>query len=1401
MPGHRTIPHSIPEQPSSVRGQNAAVPKADRAAPLVPSFAQQRLWFLAQLAGASEAYHMPLALHLQGPLNSVVLSRSLDALVARHEVLRTRLVAVAGEAFQRIDPPGTGFALRFHDLSGLPDGASQLTALQREEATEPFDLARGPLVRGRLVALAPDRHVLLLTMHHIVSDGWSMGVLTKELGALYAAFQQDGPNPLAPLRVQYADYAAWQRQLLSDGALAAQSAYWREALAGAPALLELPTDRPRPAEQDYRGEHVRITLGAELTAALHAFSRRHRSTLFMTVLTGWALTLSRLSGQHDVVIGTPVANRRRTELEELIGFFVNTLALRIDLSGAPSVAELLKRVRGVALSALKHQDLPFEQVVELANPSRTLAHTPLFQVMFAWQNNEAGELTLPDIEVTGLDSPSAAAKFDLALSLGEEDGRIVGSLDYADALFDRETAERYGRYLTRVLEQMAEEPDREATSLSLLDERERRQVLVDWNDTARPVSKTGLVERFEAQVRLHPDQLALACADERLDYAAIDRRANRLAHALLARGVHTDQLVGLHTGRSAELVVGVLGILKAGAAYLPLDPGLPAERLTGMVADAAPALVLSDAATPAADWHALTAVEAEGRRDDAPGIAAAPADLAYVIYTSGSTGRPKGVAVTHGNVVNLFDHWLDRIGAAPGEAASMWSSIGFDASVHEILLPLTTGAALHLVPEELRGDPEALMDWLRTHRIAQAFLPPAFIKWIDEDPRARLDGVALRQLLTGVESLPEAALHRMTRLLPGLRVLYGYGPTETTLYSTAYFGPQPLARQCPIGKPIANTRVYLLDERLEPVPIGVPGELYIAGAGVARGYLGRPDLTAERFLADPFVPGERMYRTGDLARRLADGNAEYIGRRDHQVKLRGFRIELGEVEAALLDEPGVYEAAVFADRAPTGEQRLVAAVGRSGSEPVAGRSETETTGGRGVSDPAGGRGKTGPAGGRTDSEPTGGRTESGPAGARGEPRLSVGDRETEPAPDRSAIEPRPPAHWRAALSRRLPDYMIPALFIELPRLPQTPNGKVDRTALLELARTGGPAQVNQASPRDLIELTLYQIWQRLLLQPEIGIRDSFFDIGGSSISAIKLAHAIREAFGETLPVRDIIQHPTIEALGGRLREGAGGPPPSNLIEFRAGDSAGRVVCVHPAGGTAFCYLSLAKALPDSVGVYGIQSPGVNPGESFLPTVEAMAEEYLRLIEPLLDGPLVLTGLSYGGLVAHEMGRRLALAGRAEPSVVLLDTQATGDPVEQALVEPVEMAEFRDKLVKFNGMYPGIEDRQIDQYFHLYNHNRLTARDHRPAHSKARLVLVQAVGGAPESAGPVRAFWQSRADGGLLVEPLDCDHWEVLENPALPRVAALLDSELTRLRTAGQLPPCADQFGPDRAQEA
>ncbi|MFE4373095.1 amino acid adenylation domain-containing protein [Streptomyces sp. NPDC056835] len=1346
---------------SAIRTSQTTASAATRTTGQTPpalSLAQERLWVLAQMDGANAAYNEPVAFALRGPLDRAALVRALDALVARHEALRTRFIPVAGEAYQRIDPPDTGFTLVVEDLTGHPDADAdaRLAARQLDESIAPFDLRRGPPARGRLLVLAAHHHVLLITVHHIVFDGWSRNIMLRELGLLYTALLRGEEPALPELTWQYSDYAREQREWMAGEEPAGQGAYWARTLADAPPLLELPTDRPRPAALDYRGGRVRVSLDKELTAALKALAQRHGTTLYSTLLTGWSLLLSRLTGQSDIVVGAPTANRRRGDVAGLMGFFVNTLALRVDLSGSPTGADLLGRVHGTLRGALDHVDLPFERVVELVNPPRSAAHTPLFQTMFAWVPSLRGLLDLPDVEVEPLDIPYAPAKFDLVLALTEEDGRVVGDLDYASALFDHETVERYARYLPRVLAWLAAEPGREVADVALMDARERRELLANWSTAeetgAPPASRPGgLIERFEAQVRTRPGGAALVHAGERLDYATLERRVNRLAHALIGRGAGPGQVVGLHAGRSTELVVGVLGILAAGAAYLPLDPGQPAGRLAAMVEDAAPVLVLSDfpdtprapSATdtpgtpgaPGADWRSLTAVEAEGRRDHAPGIAARPSDPAYVIYTSGSTGRPKGVVVTHASVTHLFDQWLARFGEVPGEAASAWSSIGFDASVHEILLPLTTGAVLHLVPDELRGDPEALMGWMREHRVATAFLPPSYVKWIDEAPEARLRGLALRQLLTGVESLPEMALYRMRQALPGLRICYGYGPTEATLYSTAYTDPRPLDRPCPIGRPLPGTRLYLLDERLRPVPPGVAGEVCIAGASLARGYVRRPDLTAERFVPDPFVLGERMYRTGDLARWLPDGNAVYVGRLDDQLKLRGFRIEPGEVEAALLALPGVREAAVLADRDAPGGPRLVAGVGRG---------------------------------------------------------------------DATAL---PPYEWRAALSERLPDYMIPSVFVELPRLPLNRSGKLDRKTLLESSRSALPAQVNTAAPRDHVEMALHRIWTRLLLHPAIGVTDDFFALGGTSISAIKVAHSVQEEFGETLPIRELMLHPTIEALAERLRKGAApGRPGDNLIEFRAADGGRqRVVCVHPAGGTAFCYLPLAAALPGSVGVLGIQSPGINAGEIPLTTVEAMAEEYLKRVDPGPDESLVLCGLSYGGLIAHEMGRRLASAGHTRLSVVLLDTHGTEDAAERTAIEPVDAAEFREKLVRFNGMYPGIEDDQIDRYFRIYNHNRMTARDYRVPASAARLVLVQATADG-EDGSDVRAFWQRRADGGLLAEPVECGHWDMLESDQVPRVAELIAAELTRMSAApappGDEPPSAvRQAGPSVALEA
>ncbi|MFD4575725.1 amino acid adenylation domain-containing protein [Streptomyces sp. NPDC058417] len=1377
----------MPTTPHPVSAASSTAPAApdrdpdgvfdDRRTRIRPaSFAQQRLWFLSQLRGGGTAYNETLAFTLTGPLDRRLLAAAFDVLTDRHETLRTRLVAEAGGVVQHIDPPGGGFPLAFEDLAGTPDGDARVAARQREEAGTAFDLEHGPLGRGRLLAVRPDRHVLLLTFHHSVYDGASLNVMMRELGPVYEALADGRAHPLPDLPAQYADHAHRQREAVLGGALAAQEEYWVRTLADAPTLLELPTDRPRPAEQSFDGGRVEFRLDADVTAALRVLARSCGATPFVVVLTGWALLLARLSGQEDIVVGTPVANRRGPEASGLIGFLVNSLPIRVDLSGSPTVAEAVTRVRAVVRDALAHQDLPFERVVERVNPPRSAAYTPLFQTMLAWVPDRRDLLDIAGVETRPLPIAHAPAKFDLAVAATESEGRVTGELDYATALLDHATAERWTDHLVRLLTGMARHPERAVTELELMDEEESRRLILlgdatptdagtaapeDGPHAVRAVSvedgpqgvravsaadgepavdavppaaapsavgpsapavdplavalrsATGLVDLVEAQVRARPEGQAVVDADGGLDYAGLDRRANRLAHALVARSVRPGDVVGLHAGRTRDLLVGLLGILKAGAVYLPLDPGQPHDRLTGMVEDAACPLVLTDHAPadrPAA-WLDLAAVEAEGATGDTPpqGIQRAPGQLAYVIFTSGSTGRPKGVAVEHRSVLNLFATWHDRMGTAPGEHGSAWSSIGFDASIHELLLPLTTGGVLHLVPDQLRGDPAAFLGWMREHAVTQAFLPPAYVKWIDEDPAERLRDLPLRRLLTGVESLTEAALHRMTEHLPGLRICFGYGPTEATLYSTAHHDVRPLERPCPIGRPLPGTRLYVLDALLRPVPPGVVGEVYLGGASLARGYLGRPDLTDERFLPDPYVPGARIYRTGDLARRDPDGVAHYAGRADDQVKLRGFRIEPAEIEAALTALPGVREAVVLLDRDAPGGPRLVAGVGRG----------------------------TGPA-------------------------RSAGD-------------------WRAALAPRLPDYMIPGAFVDLDALPLNRSGKVDRRALLDLARAQATDQVNTASPRDHVEHALYRIWQRVLLHPEIGVRDNFFDIGGTSLSAIKMAHEVGEALGRTLPVAEVVARPTIEQLGAHLRADGPDTPPGSLIEFRPGTGP-RVVCVHPAGGTAFCYLPLAAHLPEHAGLYGIQSPGVNPGEALQPTVETMAAHYLRLLESLGPGSLVLTGLSYGGLVAHEMGRRLGRAGRRDVSVVLLDTQATDDAEARAAITPVDAQEFRDKLVRFNGMYPGIDDAQVERYFRIYNHNRLTARDHLPAPSPTRLTLAEAVADGTDSPfhAEVRTFWERRAEGEFRVETLKCDHWEILEGEHAAHVGALLTAELAHV---------------------
>ncbi|UXV22066.1 amino acid adenylation domain-containing protein [Pseudomonas fluorescens] len=890
----------------------------DEAVPL--SFAQQRLWFLALMEGANTAYNIPIGLRLRGQLHVEALQRALARIVARHETLRSRFAQHGDDAHVLIVPAEDVLPLQVQDLRRHPQPQQALDALIHGEASAPFDLERGPLLRGRLVVMADEHHVLLLTLHHIVSDGWSMGVLTRELMALYQAFSHGRPDPLPPLPIQYGDFAVWQRLWLSGEVLQRQSSYWQQALAGAPALLTLPTDRPRPAQQDYAGSSVEVRLDERLTAGLKALSQRHGTTLYMTLMTAWASLLARLSGQYDLVIGSPVANRNRSEIEGLIGLFVNTLAVRIDTSGELSTEALLARVKALTLQAQAHQDLPFEQVVEITRPVRSLAHSPVFQTLLTWQDSSAPILALGDLALEGIVENSHFAKFDLSLNLGEVQGSILGALEYAVALFDESTVQRYVGYFTRVLQAMVDNDQAVLEHVPLVGERERQHLLFDFNATAVSYNlEQTLHGMFEAQVARTPDAMAIKAGQQHLTYAELNAQANQLAHHLRALGVQPDSRVAICVERGLEMVIGLYAILKAGAAYVPLDPAYPHERITYMLQDSAPAVVLAQGATRGLLGE-VAVVDL-----DQPTWQHQPVDnlgvqgvSAYVIYTSGSTGQPKGVINDHTGVVNRLLWMQDAYGLTAQDTVLQKTPFSFDVSVWEFFWPLFTGARLVMARPGGHKDPVYLCEVIAAEHITTLhFVPSMLDVFLAHGDVTQAAGL-VRVMCSG-EALPGSLVRRFKQQLPGSALHNLYGPTEAAVDVTAWNCAGAVTPDnTPIGKPIANTRMYVLDSQLQPVPLGVVGELFIGGVQVARGYLNRPELTAERFLDDPFTHG-RMYRTGDVGRYLADGTLEYLGRNDDQVKIRGLRIELGEIQARLLEHPQVNEAAVVAR-----EERLVA---------------------------------------------------------------------------------------------------------------------------------------------------------------------------------------------------------------------------------------------------------------------------------------------------------------------------------------------------------------------------------------------------------------------------------------------------------------------------------------------
>jgi len=1057
------------ELDTKARSELPPIEPAPRDGPVPLSFAQQRLWFLEQLGNLGSTYNVRRHRRLRGELDRAALARALDDIVARHEALRTVFAEVDGVPEQRIAPEDAGFLLRENDLSGRADAPAELARLMAEEGRAPFDLERGPLIRGRLVRLAPDDHVLLLTMHHIVSDDWSMGVFFGEFSALYAAHRERRKANLPDLPVQYADYAAWQRRWVEGEVLRAQADYWTEALAGAPELLELPTDHPRPAEMDHAGARFRVRLDGELTAGLKALSRRHETTLYMTLLAGWAVVLSRLSGQEDVVIGSPTAGRGRREVEELIGFFVQTLALRVSPSSSPTVAELLGQVKRRVLEAQRHQDIPFEQVVELVAPVRSLSHSPLFQVTFSWQSAPQGDgLSLPGLAGDELEgSAQTTAKFDLSLSLSERNGRVGGSVTYATALFERETVERWVGYLHRVLEEMAADDGGRVERLGLMPAEERARVLEEWNRTEMPYPADACLHQlFEEQAARTPDAEAIVFEGARLTYAELNARSNRLAHHLRSLGVGPDVRVGICIDRSLEMVIGLLALLKAGGAYVALDPEHPDERLRSMLEDSRPAVLLAHASLagrfagmdiPVVAVDADAALWADRPETNPIDMGVGPEHLVYVIYTSGSTGKPKGVMNIHRNVVNRVAGIQERWRLEAGESVLQNASLTFDVSAYEIFWPLMMGARVVMTRPDGHRDPSYLVETIRAHGIGTASFVPSMLQLFLEHPEVERC-TSLVRVPCGGEALPAALVRRLHERLPRATLYNRYGPSEA---ATAVTGPVRVSEEAnatvPIGRPMPNARVYLLDRSGEPVPMGVAGELCIGGAGVGRGYLGRPDQTAERFVADPFSgePGARLYRTGDLARWLADGSIEFLGRTDFQAKVRGFRIEPGEVEARLLEHPGVRDAVVLVREDTPGEKRLVAYV------------VGEETAGAEV--------------------------------------------------------------LRAHASATLPEYMVPAAYVRLDALPLNANGKLDRRAL-PAPEGGAYAARAYEAPEGETERALAEIWSELLGIDRVGRRDNFFELGGHSLLATRLVVRIRHEMDVELALRAVFETPVLSRL-------------------------------------------------------------------------------------------------------------------------------------------------------------------------------------------------------------------------------------------------------------------------------
>ncbi|KAF9280918.1 hypothetical protein BGZ68_006944, partial [Mortierella alpina] len=1232
------------------------------------------------------------------------LKRTLNTLFARHESLRTIFVTIEGQPRVQFLPADDGLTLTIRDLRGERNKDDIVKQVTEHNVRTPFDLERGPLVRAHLMQLADDEHVFLMTIHHIVTDGWSMGVMFRELNELYGAFSSGLPNPLTPLSIQYPDYAAWQREQLNQDKLKDHADYWRDTLTGAPVSIELPTDRPRPHQQSFAGASVPIHLDSQLARALRSLSQKHGVTMFMTILAAWSAVLSRLSGQDDIVIGTPSANRSHQQVEHLIGFFVSTLALRIDLSEEPSTKQLFEHVCKVTIAAQAHQDLPFEQVVEVVQPPRRTDISPIFQVMFAWQSNEMGTLKLPNIKATEDHLEYGVAKYELELILQDMDGEIVGGVNYSTALFDRETIDRHVGYLEAMLLWMATDTEEPIVRAPILGPSERKLLLETWNATEKPYpDNSRLHQLFENQVEISPEAIAIVHDEQTLTYRELNFLADWIAHRLVEAGVKPGDYVMLLLDRSIDLVASEIAVLKTGAAFVPLDTKAPTDRQVYIASDCGSKVVVTDESTivPMEIQSVILRVcmkqvvtepvQAFVRHVNSEDSTASSLDTAYVMYTSGSTGHPKGVMVPHRGIVRLtVNNGFADIGC--DDRVAFVANPVFDVSIFDIWVPLLNGARIIIIDRETLLDPHRLAFALDHYQVSLLFLTTALLHqyvYVIGPTLSKL------RLLMGIgeqglaEAYTEVSKHEGRAC-----VINVYGPTEASVASTTYqvSSTTHQLRRLPIGRPISNTSHYVLDEHLAPVPTGVVGELYIGGPGVANGYLNRPELTAESFPPDPFakVHGVRMYKTGDMVRYLPDGNLVFIGRNDNQVKIRGFRVELGEIETRLAEHPQVRETVVLAVGESSNDKRLVAYI---------------------VAAPHGHLVNT----------------------------------------------------LRDFISFSLPEYMIPSAIVRMDAFPLTNNGKIDRHALPD---PDNDSFVTSAyvPPQGELEAALAAMWSPLLKVERVGRHDNFFMLGGHSLLAVRLMNIIRSSLGVDLKLHMIFSAPTLSELAtylnGVVANTTQDDEYSVLIPLKPQGNRSPLFCVHPGQGLSWSFRGLVEYLHPEQPLYGLQCRGLDGKSPLASSIEEMALDYIEHIRKVQPrGPYHLLGYCFGGKVAHNMAAMLQNQGERISLLALMDT-ATMVPVLEEVEYSLQMISTRNEeyFTRLVGASPTEDGLAIKRnVMSIISNNMRLAGPFKPSVYSGDILFFRSTVWEEASIIIDPANWAPYVQGNIEVHDIECAH--------------------------------------------